>query len=188
MNRREWLASGLGLTAWSEIGPEILEAQQHAREAAKEPSPPKFVFFDAVSAAEVEALTAEIIPTDDNPGAREAGVVYFIDRALTTFDKENQAAYKAGLADLAATRIAMFPGSTSCASLTSDRRIALLQAIERTPFFQLLRTHTMYGFLSDPGYGGNRDGAGYKTMQYQPAHMYFPPFGYYDAEGNEGAK
>src|SRR3954451_23277534 len=39
-------------------------------------------FFNPVEAALVEALTARILPgTPDDPGAREAGVVYFIDRA-----------------------------------------------------------------------------------------------------------
>ena len=35
-------------------------------------------------AAEIEAIAARIIPSDATPGAREAGVVYFIDRALST--------------------------------------------------------------------------------------------------------
>jgi gluconate 2-dehydrogenase gamma chain len=40
-------------------------------------------FFNPVEAAMVEALTARILPgTPDDPGAREAGVVYYIDRAL----------------------------------------------------------------------------------------------------------
>ena len=184
MNRREWLASGLGLA----MLPEILEAQEHAKEAVKSPTPPKFGHFDAATAADVEALTSEIVPTDDLPGAKEAGVVYFIDKSLASFDKENQPAYQAGLADLNAKRTAMFPGSASLAALTSAQRIQLLKSVERTPFFRLLRTHTMFGFLSDPSYGGNRDGAGYKTMRYTPAHMYRPPFGFYDIPGNEGAK
>jgi gluconate 2-dehydrogenase gamma chain len=40
-------------------------------------------FFNPVEAAIVEALTARILPgTPDDPGAREAGVVYYIDRML----------------------------------------------------------------------------------------------------------
>ena len=30
--------------------------------------------------------------------------------------------------------------------------------MESTPFFSLLRTHTMMGFLADPRYGGNPAG------------------------------
>lgn len=184
MNRREMIVSSLGLATMAEV----LEAQQHAREAVASGFQ-KFLYFDAATAADVEALTAEIIPTDSNPGAKEAGVVFFIDRSLTTFDKENQAPYKTGMADLNAKRLAMFPGSASCAALTSPQRIELLKSVERTPFFQLLRTHTIYGFLSDPSYGGNQNGVGYRTMRYEPAHMYKPPFGYYDAEAaKESAK
>lgn len=40
-------------------------------------------FFSMLEAQTVEALTARILPgTPDDPGAREAGVVYYIDRAL----------------------------------------------------------------------------------------------------------
>jgi hypothetical protein len=46
-------------------------------------SPPAIEFFSAYEAAMVEALTARILPgTPDDPGAREAGVVYYIDRVL----------------------------------------------------------------------------------------------------------
>ncbi len=38
--------------------------------------------LSADEAADIEAITAQIIPTDDTPGAREAGVVYFIDAAM----------------------------------------------------------------------------------------------------------
>ena len=96
--------SSLGLATWAEI----LEAQQLAREAAGSGSR-KFVYFDAATAAGVEALTAEIITTDENPGAKEAGIVYFIDRALTTFDKENQPASKTGMAALTASASKCFP-------------------------------------------------------------------------------
>jgi len=57
VNRREWLAASLGLATL----PEILEAQQHAREAVK--SGRRTVFLDKQAALDIEALTAEIVPT-----------------------------------------------------------------------------------------------------------------------------
>jgi gluconate 2-dehydrogenase gamma chain len=46
-------------------------------------SPPAIEFFNPYEAAMVEALTARILPgTPDDPGAREAGVIYYIDRVL----------------------------------------------------------------------------------------------------------
>lgn len=41
------------------------------------------MFFDAHQRATVEAAMARIIPTDDTPGAREAGTVDFVDRYLS---------------------------------------------------------------------------------------------------------
>ena len=40
-------------------------------------------FFDPHQRATVEAAMARIIPTDDQPGAREAGTIDFLDRYLS---------------------------------------------------------------------------------------------------------
>ena len=178
LNRREWIAVSVA-AAW----PEILAAQQHAHEAVK--AGKATAFLDPSTALDLEALTSEIIPTTETPGAKEAGVVHFIDRALTTFDREYQPAYREGMAGINAKRAEMFPGSASCAALTSAQRIALLTDIEATPFFSLLRTHTMMGFLAEPIYGGNPAG-GYRTLGFEPAHTYKPPFGWYDDKANGG--
>ncbi len=45
----------------------------------------------------IEALTARIIPGDaSDPGAREAGVVYFIDHMMTFHDGDDEATYRDG--------------------------------------------------------------------------------------------
>jgi gluconate 2-dehydrogenase gamma chain len=43
-------------------------------------------FFDPHQRATVEAAMARIIPTDDTPGAREAGTIDFLDRYLSGLD------------------------------------------------------------------------------------------------------
>src|ERR1700745_2310742 len=43
-------------------------------------------FFDPHQRATLEAAMARIIPTDDQPGAREAGTVEFLDRYLSGLD------------------------------------------------------------------------------------------------------
>lgn len=174
LHRRAWLA--LSASA-------ILEAQHHAREAVR--AGRATVFLDKQTARDIEELTAEIIPTTDTPGAREAGVVHFIDRALQTFDWENQEAYREGLQAWNAKRTEMFSSSVSFASLTSKQRVALLKALESTPFFALLRKHTIMGFLADTPYGGNPAG-GYATLRFKPSHAYLPPFGWYDDKTNGG--
>ena len=76
--RRTLLSQCAGIAAWAEIA----AAQTHAHEAVKSGAPPQFQTLDAATAGEIEALTSQIIPSGESPGAREAGVVYFIDRAL----------------------------------------------------------------------------------------------------------
>jgi len=168
--------------------PEILAAQQHAHEAVRSAVPPAFSYLERKAAADIEALAAEIIPSGDTPGAREAGVIYFIDRALSTFDQGRQNLYRAGLAHADSQRKSMFPGSQSINELTSTERVELLRSIERTEFFQLLRDHTICGFLCDPGYGGNRGGVGWQAIGFDNQHVHHPPFGYYDAQEKEGTR
>src|SRR5918911_4414014 len=43
-------------------------------------------FFDVHQRATIEAAMARIIPTDDQPGAREAGTIEFLDRYLSGID------------------------------------------------------------------------------------------------------
>jgi gluconate 2-dehydrogenase gamma chain len=43
-------------------------------------------FFDAHQRASIEAAMARIIPTDDQPGAREAGTIEFLDHYLSGLD------------------------------------------------------------------------------------------------------
>lgn len=113
MHRRTWLAASLDGITWTEI----LEAQQHAHAAAR--TGQKLPYLSKQAALDLEALTSEIVPTTATPGAMEAGVVYFIDRALTTFEKDKQQAYRDGLAAMNAKRGEMFSGSFSLAALTS---------------------------------------------------------------------
>jgi hypothetical protein len=54
-----------------------------AATAARNSPTPRY--FTASEAATIDALVAQIIPTDDMPGAREMGVVGFIDQALAGF-------------------------------------------------------------------------------------------------------
>jgi len=168
-----WLAANL---------PAVLAAKEHAKAAVASGKPANFGFFSAEQAAEVEALTAQIIPTDSTPGAREAGSVHFIDRALTTYERERQSAYTQGLADLQAKTRELVPGAAKFSALTSAQQTQVVKAIERTPFFNLVRTHTITGFVANPEYGGNNDEAGWKLIGFEDKFNYSPPFGYYDRD------
>jgi gluconate 2-dehydrogenase gamma chain len=177
--RRLWMSQCVGIAALADIA----AAQQHAHDAVESSAPPAFQALDPAMAAEIDAITSQIIPSTDGPGAHEAGVIYFIDRALSTFDADLRESYRIGLAGVQQKRIEMFPQSASIAALTNAQQIQLIQAIETTPFFDLLRTHTLYGFLGNPSYGGNRDRIGWKLIGFDNRMAYQPPFGYYDGEG-----
>ena len=183
--RRQFLIRSVGglSSAWLTLHwPAVLAAQDHAHRATESPVPVPLQFFSAAQAVEIEAVTAQIIPTDDTPGAREAQVVHFIDRALTTFDRDKQAAYTQGLKDLESKTKSLFPPAEKFSSLSQAQQVQLLEAIEQTQFFELLRVHTIIGFLARPEYGGNHGEVGWKLIGFENKGVYSPPFGYYDAE------
>ena len=61
----------------------------------------------------------------------------------------------------------------------------MIQAIETSEFFELIRTHTLMGFLGNPSYGGNRGKVGWKHIHFDDRMAFQPPFGYYDAGGEK---
>lgn len=173
--RRAWLAAGLG---WA--GGEALEAAwQHAHAASGGGTALRVL--TRREADELQTLTAGIVPSDDGPGAREAGVVYFIDAALASFDADRRPDYRKGLAEVRRAAARLFPGKAGIGGLTREQVGQLLTNIEKTEFFQLLRTHTVLGFLGSPSYGGNRGGAGWAYIGFEDRMAFEPPFGYYDA-------
>ena len=183
-SRRAFLiesASGLG-AAWVAANYSgILAAEEYVLEAVQSGQPATFAFFTPEQAVEVEAMAAQIIPTDDTPGAGEARVISFIDRALVTFERERQPAYTQGLKDLEAQTKQPFPNAGRFSALTFDQQIQVLTAIEETSFFNLVRTHTITGFFASPVHGGNYNKAGWKVVGYDDSLNHKPPFGYYDA-------
>ena len=182
-NRREFLIqTGAGLSAgWITANwPAILSAAEHAHKAAQAGKPPKFEVLTPEQAVEIDAIAAQIIPADDTPGAHEAGVVYFIDRALQTFASNQKDAVAGGLAQVQSKTKELFPGIERFSAASSNQQIAVLKAIENTPAFGLFRFATVVGFFSDPSRGGNRGEVGWKLIGFDSSHVFQPPFGYYD--------
>jgi gluconate 2-dehydrogenase gamma chain len=183
-SRRSFLvnsATGLNAAWLTANYPGILDAQEYVRQAAQGGQLPRLGFFNDAQAAEIEAMAAQIIPTDDTPGAREAHCLYFIDRALTTFSRASQPVYTKGIEYLQARTRQLYPDATKFSALTSEQQIKTLTAIEKTPFFNTVRTHTIIGFLSRPVHGGNYEKIGWKLIGYDDSLNHKPPFGYYDA-------
>src|SRR4029077_5889587 len=105
----------------------------------------------------VEAVSARIIPTDDEPGAVEAGVVNFVDKALPNEDKALVPVYKAGLAGVDAVATKRF--GKPFVELTAADQDTVLAAIESgnadgwpkgaigaADFFVAVLAHTVFGF------------------------------------------
>ena len=103
----------------------ILAAQEYVRQAARVKELPGLAFFTSAQAAEIEAMTAQIVPTDETPGAREARCVYFIDRALTTFAHNSQSAYTQGLRELQTKAQQLYPDAGNFSALGSDQQIKI---------------------------------------------------------------
>jgi gluconate 2-dehydrogenase gamma chain len=202
LNRRDFLLrSCSSLTAiWvSSHWPSLCSAATHARQAVQAPENAKLSFFTPAQAAEIDAITARIIPTTDTPGAREAGVLYFIDRALTTFAVEQQKDYREGLPELEARAHEMFPTVERFSAATPEQQDEILHSFDdadatkpsRRPyrprkgantFFETVRMHTIVAFLLDPDAGGDAKGVGWTVIGREREHMFHSPFGYYDKD------
>jgi gluconate 2-dehydrogenase gamma chain len=165
----------VGLTAVRAVHAEIAGVDGQAR----------WKTFTARQAALVEAVTACIIPTDDAPGAREAGVTRFIDRWLAQYEPESRPVYVTGLQDLERRVRAKHPRSSAFGSLSETRQVALLGEIEQGDFFLLVRNHAMMGYLGHPSYGGNRGEVGWKAVGFENHGISSAPFGWYDTPGND---
>ena len=112
----------------------------------------------------LEAIAERLIPSDElGPGAGRAGAPDYIESALAGPYADQLDAYRAGLGALEAAGFS---------TLAPERQDELLAALERSQlpeeraFFELVRAHVLEGMFGDPGWGGNRDGAGWKLLDY----------------------
>jgi len=140
-----------------------------------------FSALTAEQARVVDAIASRILPSAvGRPGAHEAGVVHFIDKALATFNAAQKSLYVEGIQNL--DRDAALPAGF--ASLTAAQQDDLLRHVERTPFFQAIRFDTIVGMFALPSWGGNRGSIGWHMLGLEHQPQFQPPFGAYDAEAN----
>jgi len=173
LSRRDFLLRSAlyGGAAWAALNvprPRALAA------AAASDTP---VVLTAAQWKTVEAISGRIIPSDADPGAIEAGVVNFIDKALAHEDAALKPVYAVGLAGVDAVATNRF--KKPFVDLAANEQDEVLTALESgkgdgwpkgpvaaADFFTAVRAHTVFGFLCDPAYGGNRDWAGWKVAGY----------------------
>ena len=167
--------------------PVLLATADLACQAHAENAP--FDVLTPAEAVELEAIAAQIIPSDETPGAREAGVIYFIDRALGSIMADDLDAVRDGLRDFETDLRDSHPAADAFSTLANDQQVEALRAIEESDFFETIRTLTIAGMFAHPSYGGNRNKAGWTLLRFDDRPAWTPPFGYYDAQyaqGNDG--
>lgn len=183
-SRRSFLAAaGAAGMTWllSDLGA-IDEALAHAGHAASLTRPAEFVNLSAEDGADIEALMSRIVTSDDGPGAKEAGAVYFLDKALGTFMAPEKDGIVAAMAEMRKQAAAKWPGTTAIAALTPAQLDEFLKSQEEGPVFGQLRFVTIVGTFANPSWGGNKDLVGWKLLGHEMKPMFQPPFGYYDAQ------
>jgi gluconate 2-dehydrogenase gamma chain len=184
-DRREFLSlSGTAVAAFFLAGTptEVRAALRYARRVVSGELPAAWQYLTAEQAADVEAFSSQIVPSEpDSPGAREAGVVYFLDQSLATWGAGQREPFTNGLDELNQDVAKQWPGTARFSALSPEHQIELLKSREKTPFFQMLRAATLFGFFANPEYGGNRDKVGWKLIGFEDRYAWQPPFGDYDA-------
>ncbi|MDX1556781.1 MAG: gluconate 2-dehydrogenase subunit 3 family protein [Xanthomonadales bacterium] len=136
-----------------------------------------FAHLDDRVAWSLEALAEQIIPADEFPGAREAGVIWFIDELLGGAWAGSRAMLESGVAMLDEQA----GGGRRFVDLPFDEQTRVVRQIESDSFFSTMRLLTLAGMFAMPALGGNREKIGWALIGFEDRHAWFPPFGYYDA-------
>jgi gluconate 2-dehydrogenase gamma chain len=111
------------------------------------------------------AVCARIIPTDEHgPGAAEAHAADYVDQGLVGALMTSRPEYTSGLAALDTAAHQRFGGAF--ARISPAQQDAVLMAAQDTPFFALVRGHTLQGTFCDPIYGGNANFVGWDLIGY----------------------
>jgi gluconate 2-dehydrogenase gamma chain len=145
----------------------------------------RWKFLTNKEGALLEAIAEQFIPEDEDPGAREACVVNFIDTQLTKHYKRFQDRYRTGLKALQKT-CSMVTGS-EFEKLASAEQLTFLEQMEDnklpedhwasedpSSFFRLMLSHCMQGFYGDPRHGGNCNHVSYNMIDLRVIQFYQP--------------
>ena len=140
--------------------------------------------FTAAEMDAVEAFVDRLIPSDaSGPGAAEARVARYIDRALNGDLASSRPVYRTGLAALDSWSRTRF--GQDFADLSDAQQDAILTDLESnvatgfTPnsrtFFDLVREHALQGMFGDPYHGGNVNFVGWDLIGFPGVKLGFGP-------------
>ena len=179
LGRRSFMAGVAGSVAVA-MASQAFRMQAHAYEIAMTEG---LRALAPREASTFEAIAARIWPgSEDDPGAREGGAVYFLDTQLAGRYADDLTFYKHGLELIDVAAQARHEQNFS--SLSEEDQDALLSALENddveefdwpsgAEFFERCRTHTLQGMFADPIHGGNRDFHGWRAVGYPGAHYVY---------------
>jgi gluconate 2-dehydrogenase gamma chain len=150
--------------------------------AAPAPERERLEALTAAEAETVEAMVDRLIPADSNgPGAAEARVARYIDRALAGELASLRATYSDGLAAVDAYAQSRF--GAALAELDPAQQDAVLSDMEQNvatgfpggsrTFFELVREHCLQGMFGDPVHGGNEDFIGWDLVGFPGVKLSF---------------
>ncbi len=139
--------------------------------------------FTAAEAETIEAVLERLIPSDaSGPGAAEAKVSRYIDKALSGDLSSLQAVYSANIAAL--DEYATSKYGATFASLAADKQNAILSDMEAnkatgfspssSAFFETIREHALQGMFGDPYYGGNANFVGWDLLDFPGIKLTVP--------------
>jgi gluconate 2-dehydrogenase gamma chain len=143
-------------------------------------------FFTEVEAHIAGAAVGRIFPSDETgPGAKEAGVVVFIDRQLASaFGRDRfrytEPPFEAGIPEQGyqgketpreVYREGLKLLGAGFDQLSPAEQDARLKSIETTYFFRLLRQNTIEGMFCDPMHGGNAGTIGWQLIGFPGPYM-----------------
>jgi gluconate 2-dehydrogenase gamma chain len=134
-------------------------------------------------ATTIGAFVERLIPTDaSGPGAREANVLRYIDRALAGDLWMFRPSYVAATQALDAYSQSKY--GADFAGLSTDKQDAVLTDMDlnrATGFnpnakavFEMIRTHAVQGMFGDPAHGGNTGFAGWKLVRFPGPRLVIP--------------
>ena len=183
LSRRHFM-QGSGALAGSSLlrlsVPAALAAAQAACSARDESA--TFATLTAAEAVELEAIAARILPTTSTPGARDAGVIYFMDNVLGDKFADLLPGVRSSLKEFQEGIAERFAGASKFSDLSEADQDIWIGANETTQFFSAARTLTLWGFFAMSSYGGNKNNMAWDLIGFDGHGAAQPPFGYYDAQ------
>ena len=182
LGRRDFVGILGGAAAATWLGAGWSELHAAGRYAATSAPQQPWQVLTKAQVTELDAITAQLIPTDDQPGAREAHVVRFFDRSLATFAKAQRPQLEQSLKRVSEFVAKQRPGTTSFAALSDADQVAVISALEKDApeAFWAIHGPTITGMFANPEYGGNFGKVGWKLIGFQDRFSWAAPFGYYD--------